>query len=274
MSSKDRTHFVIPTFNMFKVIEFLLKIIGVIQARMHSTRLPGKAMLEILGKPILWHIYNRLSHCKKLSQVVISTGEYSNNSEICDFAQKNKIPYFSGSEKDLIDRLYKTSIDFNASALVRITADCPLVDPKIIDVLIDEYMNKKDQYDIVRNYGDTIRTFPHGLDAEIYSVESLKKMWNEIKPSELREWFPLYVKQNPESFRILEIQNTTDQSANRWTVDYEEDYQFVQEVYKELYADDKIFYYDDIMELLNKRPDLKTINSKYVGYHNLDAPKI
>lgn len=259
---------------MFKAIEFLLKIIGVIQARMRSTRLPGKVMLEILGKPILWHIYNRLMNCKKLNQVVISTGEYAYNSEICDFAQKNKIPYFEGSEIDLIDRLYKTSIKFNACALVRITADCPLVDPKVIDMMVDGYLDKKDHYDIVRNYGDLIRTFPHGLDVEVYSVESLKKMWDEIKSIELREWFPLYVKQNPKSFRILEIQNTTDQSSLRWTVDYPEDYEFVQKIYEKLYADNKVFYYDDILELLNKQPDLKSINSKYVGYHNVDAPKI
>ena len=98
-----------------------LKIIGVIQARMDSKRLPGKVMLEILGKPILWHIYERLKKCKTLDLVVISTGEYSNNKQICDFALQNNIPYYSGSETDLIDRLYQTAIHFQSSAIVRIT---------------------------------------------------------------------------------------------------------------------------------------------------------
>ena len=241
---------------------------------MHSTRLPDKVMLNILGKPIIWHIYNRLTHCKNLNKIVIATGDYDQNSQICNFAQKNSIPYFIGSEKDLIDRLYKTSVHFDASAIVRITSDCPLVDPQIVDMMASEYINKKDQYDIVRNYGDVIRTFPHGLDAEIFSHTSLEKMWNEIKSPELREWFPLYVKQNPKLFRILEIKNSTNFSNLRCTVDYPEDFEFVKRVYEILYDENKIFYLTDIVNLLNKQPDLKSINSKYMGYHNIDAPKI
>jgi len=249
-----------------------MKIIGVIQARIHSERLASKVMLEILGKPMIWHIYNRLKNSKLLADVVISTGESVNNAPICEYAQNHNIPYFSGSEIDLIDRLYQTAIKFNASAIVRITADCPLVDPKIIDNLISKFIEKHDQYDIVTNCQS--RTFPHGLDAEIYSTNILKTLCQEIKESQLREWFPFYIEKNPTKFRILNIVNSTDQSNLRWTVDYPEDFEFIKQIYQNLYKENSIFGMEDILKLLKTKPHLTIINSKYVGHHNVGAPKI
>lgn len=249
-----------------------LRVIGVIQARMSSQRLPSKVLLEILGKPILWHIHNRMKNAKLLSDVVISTGEYENNAAICDFAKNNDIKYFSGNEADLIDRLYKTALSFDASAIVRITADCPLVDPKIIDTLVTEFINKHDKYDIITNC--QIRTFPHGLDAEVYSVGILKEMWQEIKDVSLREWFPFYIEKNPSKFRILNIADTNNRSQLRWTVDYPEDLEFVKQVYTNLYNENSIFVMEDILNLLKNKPELSAINSKYAGLHNVNAPQI
>lgn len=249
-----------------------MRIIGVIQARMNSERLAGKVMLEILGKPMIWHIYNRLKNSKLLADVVISTGESTNNSSICEYAQNHNIPYFSGSEVDLIDRLYQTATKFNASAIVRITADCPLADPKIIDNLVSEFIEKHDQYDIVTNC--KIRTFPHGLDAEVYSINVLKKLWQEIKEPQLREWFPFYIEKNITEFRILNIVNSTDQSNLRWTVDYPEDFEFIEQIYQNLYSENVIFGMDDVLNLLKTKPHLVQINSKYVGHHNVGAPKV
>src|SRR3989442_7627549 len=128
-----------------------MKIIGIIQARMKSDRLPGKVMLEILGKPFLWHIINRLKKSKFLDLVVVSAGEYDRNSEICKFSYDNNIPIYIGSETDLIDRLYKTAIKFEASAIARITADCPLIDPVTVDRLVQKFIENKEKYDIVTN---------------------------------------------------------------------------------------------------------------------------
>jgi len=239
---------------------------------MSSQRLPGKVLLEILGKPILWHIYNRLKNAKLLSDVVISTGEYENNAGICNFAKNNNIEYFSGNEVDLIDRLYKTAIKFDAAAIVRITADCPLVDPKIVDKLVSEFITKHESYDIVTNC--QTRTFPHGLDAEVYSTDILKKMWQEIDDVRLREWFPFYIEKNPSKFRILNISDTNNNSQLRWTIDYPEDLEFVKQVYDDLYDENYIFGIDDVLNLLKKKPELSTINSKYVGYHNVNAPQV
>lgn len=240
---------------------------------MNSKRLPGKVMMQILEKPVLWHIYNRLGHCNFLDSVVISTGEWNNNKPICEFASSCNIPYYSGSEIDLIDRLYKTAMKFESSAIVRITADCPLIDPQIIDKLVSEFIEKNDKYDIVTNCKE--RTFPHGLDAEVYSIDSLKKMWKEIKEPELREWFPYYyMNKKPKLFRILNIKNSVDLSSFRWTMDYLEDYEFVKQIYQKLYRESTIFGMKDILDLLKREPDLIKINSKYVNHHNVDAPHI
>jgi len=239
---------------------------------MRSQRLPSKVMLDIAGKPLIWHIYNRLKFCNQLNDVVISTGEYQNNKEICDFALANKLPLFEGSETDLIDRLYKTSLKFNSDAIVRITADCPLADPQVIDAMVSEYIKNHQQYDIVTNC--KIPTYPHGLDAEIYSTSILEKMWHSIKQKEIREWFPFFVDKNPQLFRILHFKNEEDLSNLRWTVDYPEDYEFVKEVYRHLYKENSIFVMKDILSLLKEHPKISQINSKFVGFHNVGAPQI
>ena len=249
-----------------------MKIVGLIQARMRSTRLSGKVMLDILGKPVLWHIFNRLRHCNFLDLIVISTGECTNNMAICEFASKNNIPFYAGSETDLIDRLYKTAVNFDASAIVRITADCPLVDPKVIDKLVSEFIKNKDQYDIVRNWKNP--SFPHGLEAEVYSFEILKKMWEEIREPEIREWFALYPEREPNSFRILNIANSENLSNFRWTIDYPEDYDFVKQIYQNLYKENEIFYMQDILNLIKKRPELIEINAMHVGNRNVGMPKV
>lgn len=248
-----------------------MKIIGVIQARMNSQRLPGKVMMNLLDKPIIWHIYNRLKHCKYLDDAVISTGEYSNNKEIIDFAKAEKIPYFEGSEKDLIDRLYETTVKFQASAIVRITADCPLVDPVVVDRLVQFYRNNP-QYDIVTNC--KVRTFPHGLDAEIYSLESLKKMWKEIKQPEIREWFPFFVEKNQSMFKIFNVENDQNLSNLRWALDYPEDYELIKIIYQSLFKQNEVFTTKDVLALLEQNPKLSEINSKYAGHHNVGAPTI
>ena len=248
-----------------------MKIIAIIQTRLGSTRLPGKAMLEILDKPIIWHIYNRLKFCHNLDEIVISTGDSKNNFEISDYAKKNDLLIFEGSETDLIDRIYQTAKKFQATAVVRITGDSPLVDPKIVDQVISAYKNNENQFDIVSNCKKP--SFPYGLEVEIFSIESLKKMWLDIKKPEIREWFPLFIEKNPKYFKILNISNSQDISKFRWTLDYEEDYEFIKTIYQHLYSKKQVFDMKDILELLKTNPDLVKINEKYVGVKNVGMPK-
>jgi len=248
-----------------------MKIIGIIQIRLGSTRLPKKAMLKILDKPIIWHIYNRLKFCKNLDQIVIATGNSENNLEIQDFAKKNNIPIFEGNEIDLVSRLYQTGEKFHASAIVRITGDSPLVDPVIVDQIISTYKKNIKKIDIVSNMRKA--SFPYGLEVEIFSMESLKKMLVKIKKPEMREWFSLFIEKNPNLFNILNISNPKDLSKLRWTLDYEEDYKFIKKIYEELYIENEIFLMNDILKLINKNPNMSEINKKYVGIKNIGIPK-
>lgn len=229
-------------------------------------------MLDILGKPVIWHIYNRLTHCKSLSTVVISTGEYNKNKEICDFAEKNQIQYYAGSELDLIQRLYQTVLKFDADALVRITSDCPLVDPKLVDELVEIYEKNKGYYDLVTNC--KIHSFPHGLDIEVYSRDVLQRLNAKIKEPELREWFPLFITKNEQNFKILNIKNEQNLSRIRLTLDYPEDYALILKIYENFANEPSIPYMTDVLELLRKQPELLLINSMHVDHRNVDAPKI
>ena len=248
-----------------------MKIIAVVQARMNSKRLPGKVMLSIIGKPLVWHIYDRLKKSKLVSDVIVSTGNSEKNELLCKFLTDNNIPHFFGNETDLIDRLYQTAKHFNADIIVRVTGDCPLTDPKIMDNLISTFIDSPEKYDVVVNNQEY--TFPHGLDVEVYSFQILERLWNEIKNPEFREWFTLYLKKNNSNFNILNVRNLKNLSSHRWTVDYPEDFEFIKLIYENLYAENPNFTMDDILKLLKQKPELLKINSKYNGFHNVDAPK-
>ena len=235
---------------------------------MNSTRLPGKVMIDLLGKPIIHHIYDRLRTCKKLDDVVISTGPYNLNKKICDYAKTNKIPIFSGNEIDLIDRLYKTALKFEATAIVRITSDCPLVEPSIVDDLITKFERNSDNFDIVTNCKK--HTFHHGLEVEVYSVGILKKLFHEISEIKFREWFPIYIQKHPNDFKILNIENEINLSNLRLTLDYADDLKLIKIIYETMPSN--VFSFSDVMKLLDSKPELLEINKKYLNHKNIDAP--
>lgn len=239
---------------------------------MNSKRLPGKVMMKICGKPVIEHIFHRLKQCSNLDQIVISTGSYDENKEIHEFAKKSNILLYSGSEDDVIDRIFNTAKTYDSDFVVRITADCPFVDPKIIDRMVLFHHQNSQKYDIIVN--NKPPTFPHGLDVEVSSFDIIQKMWSQIKEPELREWFPLFIKKNPKMFRIHNISNPSNLTHLRWTLDYPEDFEFIEKIFERLYTPDKIFFMEDILKLLKKEPKLSLINSKYIGQHNIGAPKI
>jgi spore coat polysaccharide biosynthesis protein SpsF len=240
-----------------------MKILAIIQARMNSTRLPGKVLKDIYGKPMLWHIFNRLRYAKLVDQIVISTSKEPADVSIVHFAEANQIPYYAGSELDLLDRWYQTARKFKADAMVRVTADCPLVDPAITDKLIKYYLDKG-PFDFVSNSRPKA-TYPHGLDVEIYAFSALEKAWGEIRDPLLREWGSANFFEHPDKYRIANLANSRDLSYMRWTVDYQADLDFVKEIYKKLYKEDSVFSMADILRLLNKNPQLMEINKKHIG---------
>ncbi|MBM4452976.1 MAG: acylneuraminate cytidylyltransferase [Chloroflexi bacterium] len=240
-----------------------MKIVAIIQARMGSTRLPGKVLKDICGRPMLWHIHNRLRYAKLVGQAVIATSNKTSDCPITKFAEQSNIPYYAGSELDLLDRWYQTAKRFQADAVVRITADCPLVDPVIVDEVVKYYL-EKGPLDYVSNSRPKA-TYPQGLDVEIYSCEALKEVWNEIQDPFLREWGSANFFEHPERYRLANLENSEDLSHMRWTVDYQDDLDFVREIYQRLYREDSVFLMPDILKLLKEHPELMKINRSHVG---------
>lgn len=236
------------------------KVVAIIQARMGSTRLPGKVMTEIAGKPMLYHVINRVKHAKELDYIVIATTNLKEDSQILDFASEMEVRSYAGSENDVLDRYYQAAIMSKADVIVRITADCPLADPNVIDKVVRYYLNNDLDY-----VGTSIKpTYPDGIDVEVFSFASLKKAWDEAKLASEREHVTPYIWKNPSIFRIGNIENDEDISYMRWSVDEQCDLEFLREIYNRLYAKDTLFYMEDVLDLLMKNPELMNINKGIV----------
>ena len=229
---------------------------------MGSSRLPGKVMMDLCGHPVIEHVVNRLKKSNCIDEIIIATSINSNNQPIIDFCNENKIKYFVGSEDDVLDRYYQTAIDNNVNEddlLIRITSDCPLIDPFVIDKVIKKHLADGNAYTTnVLNC-----TYPDGLDCEVFSFNVLKDAWINANLSSQREHVTLYIRDNPDEFKLGNVENDNDLSDLRWTLDEKEDFIFINEIYKNLFDNDYFFAMDDILNLLDKKPELLEINSQF-----------
>ncbi len=243
-----------------------IKVITVIQARTGSTRLPKKVLLPICDKPLLLRMIERVEFSKTSGKIVVATSVNPSDDVIENLCRENDINYFRGHPTDLLDRHYQSAKKFGADAVVKIPSDCPLIDPGIIDEVISFYLSNTNKYDFVSNLHPA--TFPDGNDVEIMSFPALEKSWHEAKRELEREHTTPYIWENPQKFRIgnVEWKSGLNFSASyRWTIDYEEDYDFIKTIYEELYPKNTRFGMNDILKLLEEKPYLKSINAKYAG---------
>lgn len=238
-------------------------VYAIIQARMGSSRLPGKIFMNFCGKPDIYHVYTRLRQSKKVEKIIVATTNDEKDDKVEIFCKENGISYFRGSESDVLDRFYKCSKYFGikkTDIIVRITADCPLLDFELVDKLL-VFFEKKD-FDYVSNV--EIPTYPDGLDIEVFKFESLEKAWIEAKKSSEREHVTPYIRENKNVFRIGSYENKNDLSGYRWTLDEIEDYELINKIYEHLYRENEFFLTSDILKLLEENPDFKKINDKYI----------
>ena len=248
-----------------------MKIVAVVQARMASSRLPGKVLLPIEKKPMLWHVINRLKHSQYLDDIIIATSKGYKDDPIVLFSQNNSISYYRGKEDDVLDRYYQAVKDKNADYIVRITGDCPLIDPIIVDNTISHILNGNYDYvNILKTLNDGTRktTYPDGLDVEVFTFESLEKAWNNANEKSEREHVTSYIWNNPDLFNLSYIENEKDDSTLRLTVDYPEDLIFVRKIYNYLWEEEKMFYLEDIIRLLETCDELLDINSNIVQHRD------
>ena len=242
-----------------------MNIGAIIQARMGSTRLPGKILTKIADKPMLWHVIQRTAESSLMNKIIIATTTNSADDCIVDFANSFDILFFRGSEGDVLDRFYRTAKSFCIDAIVRITPDCPLIDPKIVDKVIKRFLIGN--LDYISNVHPP--TYPDGLDVEVFSYATLEKTWRKAEKLSEREHVTSYIWKHPEIFKLGNVENEKDLSCMRWTVDEKRDLKFVKEIYRRLYKNNKIFYMEDILNLLKNEPELSKINrgiSRNEGY--------
>jgi glutamate-1-semialdehyde aminotransferase/spore coat polysaccharide biosynthesis protein SpsF (cytidylyltransferase family) len=206
-------------------------ILAIIQARMGSSRFPGKALADLCGKPMLWHVVDRVRKSSRIHNVTIATSDQPADDMISGFCAQSGIPCFRGSEQDVLDRFYRAAVAGNARTVVRITADCPLIDPEVIDKVIARF--SAGNWDYVSN---ALRyTYPDGLDTEVFSISALERAWREATKASEREHVTPYFRAG--SFSFTNVENDTPLSPDipsRWTVDYPPDLDFVREIYSRL----------------------------------------
>ena len=222
--------------------------------------------MPIAGKSLLLQMYDRVSAANLSGNKIIATTVQAIDDPIVELCKKNKICFFRGHSIDLLDRHYKAALKFNADVVVKIPSDCPLIDPSVIDKVIKYYINNRDKFDFVSNLHPP--TYPDGNDVEVMSMKALKEAWIEAKRPLEREHTTPFFWENPERFKIGNVQwdKGLDYSmTHRFTIDYEDDYLFIKKIYDELYPKKRFFTLDDILDLLERKPELKKINEKYSG---------
>ena len=234
--------------------------IAIIQARTGSSRLSGKILLKIKGKTMLEHMIERVSKSKKLDKIVIATTDQKNDDVIISLAKKLNIDYFRGSEDDVLDRYYNACNEYDADIVVRLTSDSPLLDGKIIDDVIEEYTSG--DYDFVGTLAPSPRTFPDGLGVEIFSSKLLSDAQLNAKKLDEREHVTLYFLRQPNKFKLHRIDFKNNSSKYRFNLDYPEDYTFLKKIYENFYSKDKNFQIDDVIQWLEKNPDIFQINKR------------
>lgn len=232
---------------------------AIVQARMGSTRLPGKALHRVLGRPLLGHLLDRLLLSRRLETIVIATTTSDIDRRIKAFAEAEGVLAFAGSEDDVLDRYYRAAEQYKIDPVVRITADCPLLDPAVVDLVIERFLDGGTDY--VSNAAPPPVTYPDGMDVEVFSFAALQRAWREaVKPSD-REHVTFYLWNHPERFIAKRVDHSPDWSGYRLTVDCPDDLRVVEAVIIELLSQDPRAGLEQIVSYLERNPGVKTLNA-------------
>jgi len=231
---------------------------AIIQARVGSSRFPNKIFAEIEGFPLIWHVFNRVKASSFIQKIVVATSVDKKDDSLEEWCVRNNIFVFRGNKENVLERFYFAAKEFNLSIIVRITADDPFKDPKIIDNAIAILINEK--LDFV--YNNNPPSFPEGLDTEVFKYEALEIAFMNARDPFEKEHVTPYLYSHPDIIKQKNISLGKNLSHLRWTIDYPEDLEMAREVYKYLYKKNPLFEFQDILDLLEERPYIKEINAK------------
>lgn len=242
----------------------MTKIVTVIQARVGSTRLPGKVLKDIVGRPLLLRMVERVQRARTAGTIVIATTLEKSDDAIEDLCNQEGLLFFRGSQDDLLDRHYQAGLKFGADAVVKIPSDCPLIDPAVIDKVISFFL--AGDFDYVSNLHPA--SYPDGNDVEVMSWGAITKAWQEAHRVIEREHTTPYFWENTDKFSIANVQwesGLNFSMSHRWTIDYPDDFEFIRSVYEQLYPRKPDFGMEDILDLTSKRPEIFELNAKFAG---------
>lgn len=231
----------------------------IVQARMTSTRLPGKVLMPVLGKPLLDYLVERLHHVRSRPRVVLATTTNETDLPLVAAAERLGIACYRGSEDDVLSRYYEAALQFGGESILRITSDCPLLDPAVIDLVMKQFASRKHPWDYVST--TLTRTFPRGMDVEMFTFEALKTAHDEATLPAEREHVTPFLYNNPDRFKLGSVTNVLDVSRHRWTVDTEEDFELVKRIIEALYPSHPKFNMKDCLQLLNENPAWEKLNA-------------
>lgn len=231
-----------------------MKVEAIVQARVGSTRLPGKVLADIHGYPMLWHVVQRTRAAKTVDEVAVATTTEVADDAIVAFCREHAVSCFRGSESDVLDRYYQAARERETDVIIRITSDCPLIDPEIVDKTVRAFLEEGPDY----ASNTCVRTYPRGLDTEVMTFAALQLAWTSANHPYQRSHVTPYIYENPRKFKILSVTGNQDDSAYRWTVDTPEDLEFVRAVYSRFRHDS--FSWSDALKLMEREPQLAEIN--------------
>jgi spore coat polysaccharide biosynthesis protein SpsF len=256
------------------------RVAAIIQARMGSSRLPGKVLMDIAGQPMLARVYTRSSRSTSVDQTLVATTTETADEPIAEYCNFSGIPFSRGSQFDVLDRYYQAALQAKADVVVRITADCPVIDPSLIDEVVNVLMGKgerESEFDFATNRLPLPwhRTYPIGLDVEACTFKALKEAWSKGKAPQHREHAMPYFYEgvelesvsrkletglSPRGYKVALLNHTTDFGEYRWTVDTAEDLEFIRQIYSRYNGRDD-FTWKEVLDLVHNDPNLMEINA-------------
>jgi spore coat polysaccharide biosynthesis protein SpsF len=233
-----------------------VKITAIIQCRMGSTRLPGKVLMDLGGKTVLARVVGRLRRATQVDEIVVATTRSVADDAVVQECRQLEVLYFRGSENDVLDRYYQAAIVSAAGSVVRITSDCPVIDPQLVDETIRVFHQQRG------DYGSNVfpRTYPRGLDTEVFTISALGQAWRHAHEPYQREHVTPYFYEHPELFRLVSHRGHIDYSQYRWTLDTAEDLELLRIIYARFGNEDD-FRWSEVIQLMEREPELAELNS-------------
>jgi spore coat polysaccharide biosynthesis protein SpsF len=234
-----------------------MNTVAVIQARMGSSRLPGKVLMDLGGETTLARVVRRLQRSRQVTKIVVATTTESADEVIVEECERLQVSCFRGSEQNVLDRYYQAAHENAAEAVVRVTSDCPVIDPELVDETVEVF---RDEH---ADYASNVfpRTYPRGLDTEVFSFDALDRAWREAREAHQREHVTPYLYEHPQIFKLASLSGAADYSRYRWTLDTREDLELLRAIYSRFDGRDD-FSWQEVLCLMEREPELADLNSQ------------